>query len=410
MRMTTDSSGQRVPELPLLNRIDKVTAELKLIHGRKALVLFTGESIAFGGGTPLGRLPVRPPNTEDRQYQQTIDNCNQANVAIYGFHTNPNVPVVEGDWYTRTRSQVQPHDEHGYRIHDLANRTGGKYGTLGSNQLASYLGAIATQSDYYLLGYTPSANSTTNCHKLKVTVARKGLDIDARDTYCASGIPDSSLKAPQRALEAQLQTGATGTIPVTIQTTWFYLKRGTAVANVAMNIGPAAMQSKGKLHGEIPVLGVAYRADGSVAARFSDTIDLNFETQSDLDDFRKTPYPYSNQLRLPPGSYRIRVIAGTTAKTYGSAERPGRSCAMGRRDAHRQRHRVRRSRHPDRQRNHRSRSRAAGRRVQPRLPGTRVHPDGKREFHWKQQGLLYFEIYEPGPKPPVIELSIGGRA
>ncbi len=35
---------------------------------------------------------------------------------------------------------------------------------------------------------------------------------------------------------------------------------------------------------------------------------------------------------------------------------------------------------------------------------------GATQFHLKQQGLLYFEIYEPGPKPPVIDLSIVDRA
>ena len=35
---------------------------------------------------------------------------------------------------------------------------------------------------------------------------------------------------------------------------------------------------------------------------------------------------------------------------------------------------------------------------------------GTNQFDLKQQGLLYFEIYEPGPKPPVIDLSIVDRA
>jgi hypothetical protein len=266
--------------------------------------------------------------------------------------------------------------------------------------LAGYLGAIATQSDYYLLGYTPSANSATNCHKLKVTLAskdaRKGLDVDARDTYCASGVPDSSLKAPQRALQALAQTGATGAVPMTMQTTWFYLKQGSAVANIAMNIG-AASQSKGKL----PVLGIAYRADGSVAARFSDTVDLNLEAQTEL--------LYSNQLRLPPGGYRIRVIAGTAGKTFGSAEQSieiapwggetlsASAIALG---------------------DHDKPTDSATIDLDPALidgpyrlawQGREFIPMGAAQFHLKQQGMLYFEIYEPGPKPPVIDLSIVDR-
>ena len=112
-RMTTDSSGQRFPEVPLLDRIDKVTANLKPIHGRKALVLFTGELIWIGaGGIPDPGAPqVRALSPPDRQFLQTMDNCNEAKVAIYGFNIDASAPSV-GDWYsgrTATRITTEPY-------------------------------------------------------------------------------------------------------------------------------------------------------------------------------------------------------------------------------------------------------------------------------------------------------------
>ena len=158
----------------------------------------------------------------DRQFLRTIDHCNQANVAIYGFMIDAGIGSASG-WYTGSRTATTTN-----RLRDLADRTGGKYGDPGSNQLASYLGSIATeQNDYYLLSYTPAGGApsgntgTSNCHKLKVTVLRKDLRINARDTYCASGVPGSSLGPGERALEARAQIGAADTIPVAVKTTWF---------------------------------------------------------------------------------------------------------------------------------------------------------------------------------------------
>lgn len=306
---TVSYGNHQIPDVPMLDRIDKVTAELKPIHGRKALVLFANGLISFRAASVRGESPV------DRQFLQTIDHSNQANVAIYGLMIDASIESASG-WYSDDRSATTTN-----RLRDLADRTGGKYGTPGSNQLAAYLGSIATEQDaYYLLGYTPSGKSgSSNCHKLQVTVLRKDLHIDARDTYCATGGQDRSLRSTQRALEARGQTGEAGAVVVSVQAAWFYLKRG-AIVDAAMNIGPAATQLKDKLHGEIPILGVAYRADGSVAARFGDTIDLHFQTQSELDEFLKSPYRYSNQVMLPPGAYRIRVIAGAADKAFGAAE------------------------------------------------------------------------------------------
>jgi hypothetical protein len=36
---------------------------------------------------------------------------------------------------------------------------------------------------------------------------------------------------------------------------------------------------KGKQHSELNILGIAYRKDGSVGARFSDTVKVDFETK-----------------------------------------------------------------------------------------------------------------------------------
>lgn len=264
-----------------------------------------------------------------------------------------------------------------------------------------------------MLGYTPSSESAANnSHKLNVAVTRKGLDVDARHSYCASGVPDSSLKPAQRALETRAESAA-GNVPISLQATWFYAKRG-AVVGVAANIDPSAMQIKGKLRGEIPVLGVAYRADGSVAARFGDIVDLRFDTQARMDEFPKTPYRYTKQISLPPGSYRLRVSAGAADKAFGRAEKQLEIAPWGGETLS-------------------ASAIALGDHDVP-IPGATIDLDASllltskgrefvpmagNQFHPGQEGLLYLEIYEPrlaantngqAAKPPTMNISVIDRA
>jgi VWFA-related protein len=311
--------------MPLLDRVDRVAAEMAPIRGRKAMALFTGAYLGFQGTVtlPNGATVESPAKSGPfRPVQHTIDDCKKVNVAVFGFNLNAQnadaaVYKAELDRELSDRPVYGRND-----IRDLAEGTGGRYGAPGANQLASFLGNIATeQSDYYVLGYTPAADAVSkNCHKLKVTVDRKGFDVQARDSYCTSGAPDSSLKPAEKALEARSAVGAKGSVAVSMQATWFYASRNRVAADVAMDIDTAAMRMKGKLEADLPVTILAYREDGSVAARFGDTVDLKFASQARLDEFRKTPYRYSNQISLQPGTYRVRVSAGVAERAFGSAE------------------------------------------------------------------------------------------
>ena len=182
--------------------------------------------------------------------------------------------------------------------------------------------ALAGQNDYYVLGYTPTAESAGNpCHKLKVKVNRSGLDVDARDSYCSVQFGTRAFQSPQKALEARVASGVPGTIAAGLQASWFHDKPNVATVDIAMDIDPAAMKLHGKLHGEFNSSGVAYREDGSVAAQVGDTVEMDFETTEQLNRFLKTPYHYTNQLTMAPGRYRLRMSVGSSDQAFGSAEK-----------------------------------------------------------------------------------------
>ena len=79
-------------------------------------------------------------------------------------------------------------------------------------------------------------------------------------------------------------------------------------------------KEKGKVHGDLNAEGVAYRPDGSVAGRFSETLPFDFADQKEADAFAKLPFHYENQLWLQPGQYTIKAVLSPSADVFGKAE------------------------------------------------------------------------------------------
>jgi hypothetical protein len=71
----------------------------------------------------------------------------------------------------------------------------------------------------------------------------------------------------------------------------------------------------------VKVLGIAYRPDGSIGARFSDVLTLDFE-KDQWKQFLKTPMRYDNQFPVAPGKYRLAVVLSTGGQDFGKYETP----------------------------------------------------------------------------------------
>jgi hypothetical protein len=81
-------------------------------------------------------------------------------------------------------------------------------------------------------------------------------------------------------------------------------------------------KQKGAQHAEINVLGVAYKPDGSVAGRFSDTVNLDFDSKKEVEDFAKSPLHYENQFELASGHYTLKVAFNAGEQNFGKVEIP----------------------------------------------------------------------------------------
>ena len=184
---------------------------------------------------------------------------------------------------------------------------------------------VQEQREYYLLGYTPSADSAGACHKLRVRVERKDTDWRARSEYCNRPPGDILSGNPvERAMEARAAADDLGSIDATMQVAHFHTGRNIARTAVAMEIDPAEIAFKredGKFRATLNVLGLARREESAAAARFSDAVKLEFATAAEVDAFKRTPYRYENQFDIAPGEYTLAVVVAAGDK-FGRLEEP----------------------------------------------------------------------------------------
>ena len=207
----------------------------------------------------------------------------------------------------------------------LASGTGG-FPILNTNDLLSGLQKIASEQDeYYLLGYVPPSSSDGSCHTLKVKVEVSGTNVRARSGYC--NVKDTDLLAG-KPIEKELETRSSASVPVategSMQAPFFYTSANEARINLAMEIPSASIEfsrSKGKYHADVNILGIAYRPDGSVASRFSDELNMDFEKE-EWEKFTQSPMHYENQFEIAPGQYRLAVVLSGGGQKFGKYEAP----------------------------------------------------------------------------------------
>jgi VWFA-related protein len=211
-------------------------------------------------------------------------------------------------------------------LYALASGTGG-FVILNTNDLLGGMQRIASElSEYYVLGYTPAEMPEGSCHSLSVKMNRSDTVVRARSGYC--NVKPVDLLAGKTA-EKDLQNQASGTQPGTISASmtapFFYTSANTARVNLVMDIPSNSVKFekvKGKMHATINVLGIASNPDGSVAARFSDAVNLDYDDKKDVEEFAKRPYPYENQFNLACGQYALKVVFSSSGEGFGKIETP----------------------------------------------------------------------------------------
>ncbi len=213
----------------------------------------------------------------------------------------------------------------------LADGTGG-FVIINTNDLLGGLEKIWKEQDqYYLLGYTPPEAEEGTCHTLKVKVDRGGTITRARTGYCNARPRDLLAgNSIEKELETRAAASQPGSTAATVQAPFFYTSPDVARVNVAMEILPENMKfdkQKGKYNATVNVLGIAYRPDGAVGARFSDAVHLSFENKKEMEAFKERPMHYENQFDIASGKYNLKVAFSAGQRKFreggGAAEYRG---------------------------------------------------------------------------------------
>lgn len=224
-------------------------------------------------------------------------------------------------------------------LYQLADGTGG-FVIVNTNDLLGGLDRIAKdQNQYYLLGYKPPVSNEGSCHALKVKVNRGGTSVRARSGYCNARPADLLAGNPvEKDLESRAAGEMKGNVAASMEAPFFYTSSNAAKVHLAVEIPSAALKFekvKGKQHANLNVLGIAYNANNSIAARFSDTAVVDLDDKKQLEEFQKVPYRYENQFEIAPGEYKLKVVFSSGNESFGKLESPlsidayaGKQCAI----------------------------------------------------------------------------------
>ncbi len=371
----------------------------------------TGGRTTTGGATTGGRATsgnTTGNTTGSRGATSTGGGNPNTMVPGQAYRTNPfNLPrqIVPPVPFSATANQEV--------LYMLADGTGG-FVIANTNDLLGGLEKIGKeQNEYYILAYTPPESLEGSCHTLRVKVDRGGTNVRARSGYCNVKPVDLLAGKP---VEQDLENRATGSQPGTVTASmlapFFYTSPNTARVDVAIEIPSESLKFekvKGKLHSEVNVLGIAYKLDGAIAARFSDTVKLDLENQKELAAFKQKPLHYENQFDVASGKYNFKVVFSSGGESFGKLEQPlvvdpndGTQFGLSALALSKEVHRV-------------SELETAldAELLEGRAPlvalGFQFTPTGANRFKTTDPATMYLEIYEPllvGENPPKVGVEL----
>jgi VWFA-related protein len=212
-------------------------------------------------------------------------------------------------------------------LYMLADGTGG-FVIVNNNDLLAGMEKIgAEQNQFYIIGYSPNESAEGSCHTLNVKVEH-GYKVRSRSGYC--NVKNADLLSGKPA-ELQLETRIQGTEPGDLvapgpQVTYFFTGPDTARVDLAMDLPSDKLKFekvKGKLHSDINILGLAYKPDGTIGARFSDTLKLEAEDKKEAEKVAEKPLHYQAQFDAASGDYTFKIaFTANGGADFGKAQVP----------------------------------------------------------------------------------------
>jgi VWFA-related protein len=313
----------------LLLALRDLARTLSAVPGRKIMLFFSAGFVVSG--------------EYQADFQDTLDALNKANVAVYsvgalGLSASASGPSRLGGDISSAPARKPPKPSKrpprigssvGVReevLRTFASNTGG-FPIVDTNDLLGGMVKVSEEMDEsYVLGYVPpNPTHEGQYHKIRVKVDRAGAEVRARDGYFDKKSPDLLAGKPEgKTLEAHAAGSVPGDIPVSLSAPYFYVEPGVALVDLALSIPGSSLnfeKQKDIYHSQVNVLGIAYRDDGTVAARFSDTVNVDYEQQeSQMID--ENPFQYQKCFKIAPGKYVLKVVLSAGGQKFGKYALP----------------------------------------------------------------------------------------
>lgn len=290
-----------------LLRLSDLVRELRVIEGRKVVVLFS-EGFFLDNVT--------------RELEQVAAAAAQSYSVVYAMDLNRRAVDVAraaplgGEQFTEIQSRLEP-------LGALAAETDGMLVPDATAHLDEALARIARESqDYYLLGFEPSAAALTDrgsYRRVSVRVKRDDVTVRSRTGY-AVGRQSLTPADRRRAIDLAL-TAPFPLQELPVEYTTYVLRGGT----------PGLQKVFVSLAAELPVAGDDDRAgpadvvfvvrsarDGRVVASGTDTLRLPEQSRS---GGTTGTADYRVQFELPAGEYLMRAVVREPGGLVGSADR-----------------------------------------------------------------------------------------
>jgi VWFA-related protein len=308
-----------------LHWLKQINFSLARIKGRKSIVLLTESVFAYSGaGGDIGFL-----------YRDALESMRKSDVVFYTMApygsdalqivTNPSPQVMRG-----MRDPFNPISLPAttMNLRSLALESGGASLCEHDDDFEAGLEKFNQRAaNYYILGYQSSnPKHDGGFRRLKVSTASgvRGITIKHQEEYLDRRPIDilASSRQEKTLMTALASSNTTQQLPIVFRPAYFYESPRLARVLVEARIRAENMvlKKRGERYGtDLDIMGIAYAQDGSIPARFSETVPVNFDGEN-VSEIKKINFPYRNYFKLRPGKYTLKLAVTDGSNNLGSME------------------------------------------------------------------------------------------
>ncbi len=312
--------------------LSMVAARLAAVPGRKTIVWLTH-------GVPISLSPARTGLADWIDYTPYVEQLSQtldhADVSIYAVQQSPPGTDTSGQADSGRMSSANPTGRGGMSspsdpgavpgvtglgseqtLDEFARLTGGR--AWENNDIGGAIKqAVTDAKQSYLVSYTPPPeNWDGKYHKIRITCARKGVKLQARQGYYAFAEQATSGKQEDAAVQAAIQSPFDAA-EIGLRATATPQPGPSPAVRLAVRIdlnGVQLTQDGDAFNGELTARFVEYQNDGAIRQTKPMALKLHFtgpEHQAALKD----GFPMDEGLALAPNVEKLRLIVFDTASS-----------------------------------------------------------------------------------------------